>query len=145
MFIMGEPFLVGLRQGDDLLAAITNAFDERSIRKGAFSVIGLLRKAILGCFDPDTHEYTSREFVGHLEIVSCSGNISEKDGASFAHCHLVPANKEFQCVGGHLMPESVIFVAELYGTPVPGPVPVRLFDEARGLYLWPAPPPERQP
>lgn len=139
---MGEAFLVALPRGDDLLEAVTRTFRERSMPKAAFSIIGLLYHAVIGCYGPDSREYRTREFEGPLEIVSCSGNVSEKDGEVFVHCHIVLANEEFHCIGGHLMPGCAIFVAELYGTPVPGPTPVRRFDESRGLYLWSSAPSE---
>lgn len=141
---MGEPFLVRLPQGDDLLDAITSAFRERSIRKAGFSVIGLLSRSVLGYYDENSRRYNTREFEDPLEIVSCLGNVSEKDGEILVHGHIVLAGADYRCVGGHLMPGCVIFAGELYGAPVPGPVPVRRFDEATGLYLWSASRSERE-
>jgi len=141
---MGEPFLVALPQGDDLLDAVTRTFRERSVRKAAFSTIGLLTHAVLGCYNPASRQYATREFEGPLEIVSCTGNVSEKDGDVFVHSHIVLADEDFRCIGGHLMPGCVIFVGELHGAPVPGPIPVRTFDEARGLYLWSGSRPENE-
>ncbi len=133
---MHEPFLVALPKGDDLLEAITRAFSERGIRKASFNLIGLVTRAVLSFFDIEARQYRTKEFHGPHEIVACSGNVSERDGEVFVHSHIVVADDNFVCSGGHLMPGSVIFVAELYGTPVPGPVPVRVFDKAIGLALW---------
>ena len=134
---MEERFLVRLPSGDDLVEAIANAFRERSIRKAAFSIIGAVSTGVLGYYDHDARQYMSREFPGVWEIIACIGNVSEKDGEIFVHAHAILADHEFKCVGGHVMPGTIVSVGELYGSPVSGPVPVRVFHEATGLFLWP--------
>lgn len=130
-----EPFLARLPMEDDLVEAITKSFIDRNIRKGAFNVIGALSKCVLGYYDV-SRKYVSKEFEGRLEIVSCTGNISEKDGKTFAHAHIILSGEDYTCIAGHLMPGSKIFAAELFGMPIPGAVPVRTFDEPTGLPLW---------
>lgn len=90
----------------------------------------------MGFYDPVAGEYDTLEFHEQLEILSCTGNVSEKDGEIFVHAHALFSGKEYLCVGGHLMPGTIIFAAELWGNPVPGPTPVRKFDEPTGLALW---------
>ncbi|MEW6138261.1 MAG: DUF296 domain-containing protein [Thermodesulfobacteriota bacterium] len=135
---MDQPFLTRLPMGVDLLDALTREFQSRSIKKAAFFVIGAVNGAVLGFYDPVTREYQNRAFEGDFEIVSCKGNVSERDGEVFVHAHAVFSGEDFACIGGHLMQGSRIFAAELHAIPVPGPVPSRLFDDATGLYLWPA-------
>jgi predicted DNA-binding protein with PD1-like motif len=134
---MDRPLLVRLPMGEDLLDAITSEFQKRSIRKAAFFVIGAVNGAVLSFYNPVTRRYQNREFEGSFEIVSCSGNVSEKDGEIFAHVHAVFAGEHHACFGGHLMRGSRIFAAELHVVPVSGSIPVRTFDEPTGLYLWP--------
>lgn len=133
---MEDSFLVRLPKGADLLESLTKVFQQRNIRKASFTLIGALTHCVMGYYDQAARTYESREFPGHWEIVSCSGNVSEKDGDIFAHAHIIIAGPDYQCFGGHLMPGSLIFAAELYGSPVPGAVPVRAFDEPTGLALW---------
>jgi predicted DNA-binding protein with PD1-like motif len=133
---MKEPFLARLPKGDDLLEAITREFRERSIPKAAFNVIGAVTLAALGYYDTQTRRYVNREFEGALEIVACMGNVSEKEGKIFVHAHVTLSGEDYRCIGGHLMPGTEIFAAELYGTPLPGKTPVREFDEPTGLALW---------
>lgn len=133
---MTGSFLCRLPVGEDLLETITKVFRERGLRKAAFNVIGAVTRAALAYYDSELRQYKNREFEGLLEIVSCSGNVSERDGEVFVHAHMVLAGENFACVGGHLMPGTVIFAAELYGTPVPGSVPVRQYDDFTGLFLW---------
>jgi uncharacterized protein len=130
-----EPFLMRLPKDVDLLDAITEAFRARETPKAAFNVIGAVDKAVLG-FYTEAREYVNKEFTDRYEIVSCSGNVSEKDGAIFVHAHVVLSGADYKCIGGHLMPGTIIFAAELFGIPVSGPVPVRKYDEPTGLALW---------
>jgi predicted DNA-binding protein with PD1-like motif len=135
---MQDSFLVRLPKGADLLESITSVFRQRGIPKASFTLIGALTHCVMGYYDQDARQYESREFPGHWEIVSCKGNVSEKDNDIFVHAHIVVAGPDYQCLGGHLMAGSSIFAAELYASPVPGTVPVRTFDEPTGLALWSA-------
>ena len=133
---MQDSFLVRLPKGADLLDSITAACRQHGIRKGSFTLIGALTHCVMGYYDQAARTYETREFPGDWEIVSCSGNVSEKDNDIFVHGHIVAAGSDYQCFGGHLMPGCAIFAAELYISPVPGTVPVRTFDEPTGLALW---------
>jgi uncharacterized protein len=133
---MQESFLVRLPKGDDLLEAITRVFQEKSIRKASFQVIGAVDRAVLAFYDTVERQYKNQDFPEPLEIVACLGNVSERDGEIFVHAHATLAGKDFRCVGGHLMPGTPIFAAELFAVPVPGEVLVRRFDEPTGLTLW---------
>lgn len=133
---MQEPFVVRLPMGADLLEAITQAFRERSVPKAGFTLIGAVTHAVVAFYDVQARKYVNREFPGAWEIATCTGNVSEKDGETFVHAHITLSGDEFQCVGGHLMPGTIIFAAELFATPIPGKVPVRRFDEPTGLFLW---------
>jgi uncharacterized protein len=133
---MQEPFITRLPMNEDLLESITNAFRERSIPKASFSLIGAVSSAVVGFYNPHSRQYENREFPGMLEIASCMGNVSERDGDIFVHAHITLSGHDFYCVGGHLMPGTKIFAAELHGTPISGKTPVREFDEPTGLFLW---------
>ena len=133
---MEKPFMVRLPMGEDLLDAITKAFQERSVRKASFNVIGAVSGCVLAYYDGKAREYRTREFGDLLEIVSCMGNVSEKDGEIFVHAHMCISGHDYQCYGGHLMRGAPIFAAELFAVPLGGTVPVREFDEPTGLFLW---------
>ena len=133
---MKEPFLARLPKGDDLLEAITREFREQVDSQGRIQCDRAVTLAVLGYYDPQTRRYVNREFEGALEIVACMGNVSEKEGQIFVHAHVTLSGEDYRCIGGHLMPGTEIFAAELYATPLPGKTPVREFDEPTGLALW---------
>jgi uncharacterized protein len=133
-------FLARLPKGEDVLKAITEEFRSRSIKTGSFSLIGAVTKVVIGFYDAIERQYIFKEFNGPQEIVSCVGNISEKDGQIFAHAHIVVSDRNFLCLGGHLGEGSLIFAAELFGVESRGADLVRQYDEPTGLMLWAKPP-----
>lgn len=134
---MEEQFVERLPRGGDLLEEITKVFQQRSISKATFNLIGAASRAVLSYWDQDTRQFRTQQFDQHMEIVSCMGNVSMADGEVMLHCHIVFARTDFMCVGGHLEPGTPIYVGELFVMPLPGEVPVRVLDEPTGLHLWP--------
>ena len=134
---MNEAFVCRLPAGEDLLEALTSEFQNRHIQKAAYSVIGAVTSAVIAFYDPVKRKYDVKEFIGHYEIVQCSGNVSLKDSDIFVHAHIVLAEADYHCFGGHLMSKTTIFAAELSAFPLAGKAPLRQYDEQTGLYLWP--------
>lgn len=133
---MEDSFLTRLPINEDLLGAITQEFTKRNIRKAGFKLIGAVTTAVVGCFDPEKKMYSNKEFHGFFEIITCQGNVSEKDGEIFVHAHIGLAGHDYICFGGHLMPGTKIFVAELEGAPISGTPLVRKLDSSVGIALW---------
>ena len=91
----GRIFLGRLQAGDDLLPALTEFCNNNNIKLGALSVIGAVTQAKLGYFDQENKQYTGCvELDKKLEIASCMGNISLKDGGIMVHAHIVLADWE---------------------------------------------------
>ncbi|MFA5104704.1 MAG: PPC domain-containing DNA-binding protein [Candidatus Margulisiibacteriota bacterium] len=133
----GRFFSGRFEAGDDLLASLTDFCKEQSIRLGAFNLIGAVRKAKLGYYDQEQKKYTGCvELNKKLEISSCMGNISIKDGEIMVHAHITLADMEGKAFGGHLMPGTEIFAAEFFIQELTGAELVRGKDEKTGLPLW---------
>lgn len=133
---MSEPFLLRLPKGQDLLAAVKAACDERGITKAQVQLIGALERASLSYYLQDERKYVGYELPEHCEILCGAGNVSLKDGESFVHLHLTLSRADGSCLGGHAMPGCPIFAAEACIMPVGGEPLERGFDEATGLFLW---------
>jgi predicted DNA-binding protein with PD1-like motif len=43
-----------------------------------------------------------------LEVLSCTGNVSAKDGVPHVHAHIMLGDKEGKAHGGHLMPGCIV-------------------------------------
>ncbi len=139
-FAAGRQFLGRLPHGRDIIAAIEDFCIQQEILAGSFSLIGAVSAATMGAYDQQKQEYMSFKKEGNLEILSCLGNISLKDGQPFVHGHIALADESGQTTGGHLFSETTIFAGEIHlieltGTPHCQSLE-RIQDEITGLMLW---------
>lgn len=74
---------------------------------GNFTAIGAVQNANVGYF-LGNGKYSTVSIEGPLEIVSCVGNISVKEGLPFVHAHIALADKKGNMFGGHLMPGCMV-------------------------------------
>jgi len=133
----GRLFVGRFEAGQDLLAELTEFCKKENIRLGVFNLIGAVRNAKLGYYDQQHKQYTGCvEFNNKLEITSCTGNISLKDGEIMAHAHITLADFDGKAFGGHLMPGTEIFAAEYFIQELTGAELHRGKDEITGLPLW---------
>lgn len=140
-FNPGMIYTGRLRKGSDIIRSLEAFCEEQNIRAGWVNVIGALDKAVISYYDQVKHEYFHKSLSGEYEIVSCSGNISIKDGKPFAHLHIVLSDTEFKTLGGHLWPNSsAIFAAEYVifqmDKSPDEPDLMRCPDSETGLALW---------
>ena len=127
---------VSLEPGEDLLDGLNGAVAELGFQAATLQVIGGLRRARLGYFDPERKEYIDFS-TGHVEIASGLGNVSLRDGAPFIHLHLVVSERDGRSLGGHAMEGCVAYVVEAYLRALAGPAPVRQEQPGMGLKVWP--------
>jgi hypothetical protein len=92
-----------LDRGQDLIGGIRQTAEKHKVRSGSFSAIGVLSPARIGYLDKETMSYKAIEFKEHVELVSCNGLITEKDGAIDIHAHVVVADKDGHAHGGHVL------------------------------------------
>ena len=132
----GKVILERLPHDSDLLAEITALAQREGIKAGTIMAIGAVKRAVIGFYDQKSREYQEKEVLEPMEISSCLGNISLKDGEIFVHAHINLADREGQVVGGHLAPGTIIFAAECRITELKGDSLERSYDETTGLSLW---------
>ncbi len=88
------------------MESINSAAKKSKIDTGVFSLIGAVKHAVVGLYRNGKYETIHLE--GPLEITSCIGNISLKEGAPFAHAHVTLSNEKAEVKGGHVMPGCII-------------------------------------
>lgn len=133
----GRLFIGRFGCGDDLLQALTDFCKNNKIKLGAFNLVGAVQSAKLGYYDQKQKKYTGCvELNKKLEIASCMGNISLKDGEIMVHAHIVLADFDGKAFGGHLMPETKVFAAEYFIQELIGGELKRGKDDLTGLPLW---------
>lgn len=89
--------------GDDILERLTQLVLQQQVSAGSFTALGTVERATVGYFTGNGN-YSSISLQGPLEILSCVGNVSLKEGSPFVHAHITLSDKEGRAYGGHLMP-----------------------------------------
>ncbi len=131
----GRNFIIRAEHDSDFLDFLTEFAKENKIMLAGFTAIGALKSAKLGFYDQQKHEYVEHSLSVPLELASCVGNVSLKDGEPFVHAHVVLSDKEGNVRGGHLLGGRV-FAAEIHLTEYLGEEVVRRPDAVTGLALW---------
>ncbi|MBC7114525.1 MAG: uncharacterized protein PWR13_1100 [Archaeoglobi archaeon] len=121
--------------GEDLLRSITSFVSERKIHLGFIVLLGGLRKTSLAYYDQNEKVFRKISCDEPVEIVSCYGNITLKDGNPHVHLHLIGSKGDGSCIGGHVTEGCEVFAAEFFVFELSGEVE-RKYDERTGLYLW---------
>lgn len=134
-FKQGRIIFARLDNGEDIISQFTSLAEENAIQTGALSAIGALSSAGLAYYDQFTHKYGEIALDEPVELASCFGNISLKDGRPFVHAHAVLSDRMGRTWGGHLTSGS-IFAAELYLQELSGLPMKRVPDSITGLNLW---------
>ncbi len=95
------------KTGDDILERLNDLVLRNRVSAGSFTAIGAVEKATVGYF-VGSGKYSTISLQGTLEIVSCLGNVSLKEGAPFVHAHITLSDKEGKTYGGHLMSGTTV-------------------------------------
>jgi predicted DNA-binding protein with PD1-like motif len=130
-----------LEKGADIIQSLERFCLKEGIQMGWVNVIGALDRGTISYYDQHEKIYHHHPLNGDYEIVSCTGNISLKDGQPFAHLHIVLSDTSYQTWGGHLWPGTVsVFAAEFVLFELAGDSPAAVLnrcpDVETGLALW---------
>lgn len=120
----------------DLLQWLTHFVQENHIRLGEISLIGAVKKAVLGYYHQDRQEYEQLVIDRPLEIANGTGNVSLKDGKPFVHLHVTLADDRGTAFGGHVAEGTRVFACEVIIREFTGAELSRHKDETTGLTLW---------
>lgn len=125
-----------IKNGADLLGAITAYCLKNNIQAGLIFAIGALKKAKLSFYDQTKKKYLALSVNRPLEILAGLGNVSLKGGRPFVHLHLTASDKAGRVYGGHLAQGSIVFACESAIMRASGQPLNRRFDKLTGLNLW---------
>ena len=124
-----------MNPGEDVLKTIEIVAKEHEVKSGQLSLIGAVSRAKLGYFHRKSMKYRDFTVNEDVEVVSCIGDISTHEGNLVIHAHMIVADENGKCWGGHLMAgcevsvsiELVIIETEIEL--------IRARDDATGLNL----------
>lgn len=95
-------YLMVLRQGNDVLAALEALAVRTGIGGATFSGFGFAGRATFGFFDVERGDYVPQEFAD-LEMVALQSSLAWQDGKPSVHMHGVGAGADHRAVGGHVL------------------------------------------
>jgi predicted DNA-binding protein with PD1-like motif len=120
-----------------IINSLTDFCSENGITTAWVQALGAVSKATISYYDQVGHTYLLKELNGEYEIVSCSGNITLKEGKPFGHLHIILSDGQYNCLAGHLMPGTVeVFACEFTLSALSGIPLERAPDADTGLALW---------
>ncbi|HMK57035.1 MAG TPA: PPC domain-containing DNA-binding protein [Dissulfurispiraceae bacterium] len=125
-----------LSRGEDLLKGLTAVLNKKNITCGCITGIGAVTQARIAYFNHAQKRYEELFLQQGMEILSLTGNISQKDGVIFPHIHVVLSGSDFKAIGGHLLDETLVYAFEYEILQFEGTPFVRKFDDDTGLFLW---------
>ena len=112
---IGRVIVARVMPDEDLIDTIKDLVINYDIKGGLINVIGAFKKFTIGYFDLNTKEYNFKTFEENVELLSCMGNISYKDGEPIIHIHISVGKGDYNLIGGHLSQPSIISVtAEVF-------------------------------
>ncbi|MEE9225275.1 MAG: PPC domain-containing DNA-binding protein [Bacteroidota bacterium] len=129
-------FLGRLPIGADLYESIRKFCQDEDIKVGKVTAIGAVKNATVAYYDQRRKKYHTIKRKKEMEILSCVGNVSLKDGKPFVHVHIVLGDDKGKAFGGHLMPGTTVFACELFIEELEGKALDRKLDEKTGLAVW---------
>jgi predicted DNA-binding protein with PD1-like motif len=132
----GRRFVGRLPHKKDLITSIEVFCKEASIDMAVFSIIGAVSSVTIGAYDQKQQVYVSHFEKAPFEILTCTGNISLKEGTPVAHAHIVLCDEEGKTTGGHLFSQTTVFAAEFDLQELTGNRLERVYDKSTGLMLW---------
>ncbi|GAW91501.1 PPC domain-containing DNA-binding protein [Calderihabitans maritimus] len=131
-----RTYLGRMDHGSDLLKSLEEFIMREDIRCGKVQVIGAVSRGAFGFYSQKNKEYRICQLDKEMEIATCIGNISLKDGKPFVHAHILFSDEEGRTYGGHLTEGTIVFAAEFIVEEVEDTAPNRVFDSVTGLFLW---------
>jgi hypothetical protein len=90
-----------------VLERLNQLVHENHVSAGSLTAIGSVEKAEVGFF-VGNGRYLTISCSGPLEVSSCVGNVSSKQGVPFVHAHISLADKQGKGYGGHLMTGCIV-------------------------------------
>lgn len=133
---LGRVFMGNVDHDADLLHAIENFMQEKGIKTAQVRVIGAVKTAVVAFYDQDKQLYIDDTFDQQLEIMSCIGNISLREGKPVGHLHVVFSDENGETLAGHLRPGTIVFSGEIFVQELLGPELHRGFNPLTGLPSW---------
>lgn len=99
-----------LEPDEDIIDAITELVKNHNVTSGFINIIGALKKVTIRFFDLKSLQYDLKTYEEDVELISCTGNVSFKEGEPIIHLHVAVGREDSSLIGGHLGQPSIVSV-----------------------------------
>ena len=132
----GSDCVIRIQKGEEILAALRQVCTQENIVLASVNGIGAVNDVTLGVFNSKKFVYECTRYTGDMEIVSCMGNVTQKDGEVYLHLHMAVANATKGVVfAGHLNDAKISLTGEFILRIIDGRVE-REYSPEVGLNLF---------
>ena len=106
--------IIKLKRGDKIVRTIESKLEGFGITSGFLWGLGAVSEAELMLYKLENKKYFSKKFKGSFEVVSLTATITRGiDKKVMIHPHIVIADENFRCSGGHLKEGMVAATLEV--------------------------------
>jgi len=99
-----------IEPGEDLIDSIHSIVKLHDIKSGFINCIGALKQFTIGYYDIESKKYKTETFDENVELISCMGNVTYRDGEPLIHIHISVGRSDYSVLGGHLGKPSVVSI-----------------------------------
>jgi len=133
---IGPVHILKPEYGSDLLKELQNYVRTNGINLAWLSGVGAVSRANIRYYEQPEQKWIDLALEQNLEVAGMWGNVSLLNGEPIVHVHIVLADSEGHCYGGHLADGTLVFNLEIMLTTLTGPNVIRKMDPQTGLTLW---------
>ncbi|WP_054251400.1 PPC domain-containing DNA-binding protein [Neofamilia massiliensis] len=109
-----DRYLVRLEKGEDIVQSLLSLAKSENIRLASINGLGAVSYAEIGLYKLDEKKYYSNTYEGDFEIANLHGNLSTMDGEEYIHLHIIVADGDQRCFGGHLNKGIISATGEIF-------------------------------
>jgi predicted DNA-binding protein with PD1-like motif len=133
---IGPAHILKPPYGSDLLKELEDYVRVNGINLAWLSGVGAVSRATIRYYDQPKQAWVDLDLDQRLEVAGLWGNVSLLNGEPIVHLHVVLADEQGRCYGGHLGSNTLVFNLEILMTTLSGPAVMRKMDPQTGLTIW---------
>ncbi len=108
----GDRVFLTLAKGDYINRTFEAFADINGVGGAWLNGIGAIENPEIGLYSMSDKLYHRRKFIGEFELTSLIGNITIKEGKTFAHTHITFSDIDYNVLGGHLFDAKITAAGE---------------------------------
>ncbi len=130
-----KSHLIRLFKDAPVMESLMDFQQKNKLAFATISAIGAVKDADIGFYHLHSKTYDHKIVKEDTELISLLGNLTWKDNAPIAHCHIAMGCEDFKVIGGHLFEAKVAVTVECWIHEYEASLQ-RAFDDSIGLNAW---------